>query len=74
MSGHNENAALFKRLMKIHSNPPILYNGFKKETIGEQAPLSDHATQPCTFKVEYHHITTQHTHCYSQCVSMCEDL
>ena len=25
----SENAALFKRLMKIHSNPPILYYGFK---------------------------------------------
>ena len=27
----SENAALFKRLMKIHSNPPILYYGFKVE-------------------------------------------
>ena len=27
MSGHwSENAALFKRLVKIHSNPPILFN------------------------------------------------
>ena len=25
----SENAALFTRLMKIHSNPPILYYGFK---------------------------------------------
>ena len=24
----SENAALFERLMEIHSNPPILYNGF----------------------------------------------
>ena len=24
----SENAALFKRLMKINSNPPILYYGF----------------------------------------------
>ena len=24
----SENAALFKKLMKIHSNPPILYYGF----------------------------------------------
>ena len=24
----SENAALFERLMKIHSNPPILYYGF----------------------------------------------
>ena len=26
-----ENAALFKRLMKIHSNPPILYYGFNND-------------------------------------------
>ena len=25
----SENAALFERLMEIHSNPPILYYGFK---------------------------------------------
>ena len=25
----SENAALFERLMDIHSNPPILYYGFK---------------------------------------------
>ena len=25
----SENAALFKRLMEINSNPPILYFGFK---------------------------------------------
>ena len=25
----SENAALFKRLIEIHSNPPILYNGFQ---------------------------------------------
>ena len=25
----SENAALFERLVKIHSNPPILYFGFK---------------------------------------------
>ena len=24
-----ENYALFKKLMKLHSNPPILYHGFK---------------------------------------------
>ena len=28
----SENAALFKRLMKNHSNPPILYYGFKGDT------------------------------------------
>ena len=27
----SENAALFERLMEIHSNPPILYYGFKHE-------------------------------------------
>ena len=27
----SENAALFERLMEIHSNPPILYYGFKKK-------------------------------------------
>ena len=26
--GLSENAALFERLVKIHSNPPILYYGF----------------------------------------------
>ena len=25
----SENAELFERLMEIHSNPPILYYGFK---------------------------------------------
>ena len=25
----SENAALYERLMEIHSNPPILYYGFK---------------------------------------------
>ena len=29
------------------------------------------STQPYIFKVEYHQVTTLHTHCYSQCVSMC---
>ena len=30
----NENAALFERLMKTHSNPPILYNyGFNSQLI-----------------------------------------
>ena len=29
MSGVHENATLFKRLMKIHTNPPRLYYGFK---------------------------------------------
>ena len=28
----SENAALFERLMEIHSNPPILYYGFLKQT------------------------------------------
>ena len=27
----SENAGLFKRLMKIHSNPPILYYGFDRK-------------------------------------------
>ena len=27
----SENAALFERMMEIHSNPPILYYGFKEE-------------------------------------------
>ena len=26
----SENATLFERLVKIHSNPPILYYGFKQ--------------------------------------------
>ena len=29
----SENAALFERIMKIHSNPPILYYGFKDSLV-----------------------------------------
>ena len=30
----SENAALFKRWMKSHSNPPILYYGFNERVMG----------------------------------------
>ena len=41
--------------------------------MGDWYMVSDRptSTQPYIFKVEYHHKTTLHTHCYSQCVSMC---
>ena len=29
----SENAAMFERLMEIHSNPPILYYGFKMQVL-----------------------------------------
>ena len=29
----NENAAIFKRLVKIHSNPPILYYGINRNEL-----------------------------------------
>ena len=48
-----------------------MYKG--KAPVGDWYMVSDRptSTQPYIFKVEYHHKTTLHTHCYSQCVSMC---
>ena len=34
----SENATLFERLLEIHSNPPILYYGFKGKNQLERSP------------------------------------
>ena len=54
---HCENAALFKISMKIHSNPPILYYGFKmkgKCNTSAFKPTSQ-ASKCVTIKVEEWH-------------------
>ena len=38
--GWSENAALFERLMEIHSNPPILYYGFNTMILAQK--FQDH--------------------------------
>ena len=42
----------------------------KKDPVSDMYPLTDHqtSTQPYIFKVEYHQVTTLHTHYYSQYV------
>ena len=40
----SENAALFERLMEIHSNPPILYFSFNSAIV---APLSQISSWQC---------------------------
>ena len=53
MSGVRMTTALFERLMKIHSNPPILYHGFKSVFFLQTRPQTHKSNEVTSLRVRF---------------------